>query len=275
MNPDRQQAIDYLRAPANGLWRWAEDGAVLVWRDGTTLAFREEIVQILEWLPPNGVPSFGAVVFLLAAGRGKVPAVSDIVPEPAVLRPEVPALQVTLLQTARKQMLAQIEAALAQLAKVSTLPNELSSGIRARCVLAEAVFEPAKAERHADARAIGRGLREPLSDAELTSTDLPELSGSYIRQIHIVAEGLKPHTAESLALRLRTGLDALPKEIDVALPTAERARRLIEELNRDREFGAVARAAKELMAAVRLPRRLGEREQLAIGGVADITNRGP
>src|SRR5205814_6824531 len=55
----------------------------------------------------------------------------------------------------------------------------------------------------------------------------------------------------------------------------ERARRLIEELSRDREFGAMARAARELMAAVRLPRRLGEREQLAIGGVADITNRGP
>jgi len=50
---------------------------------------------------------------------------------------------------------------------------------------------------------------------------------------------------------------------------------LIEELSRDRELGAVGRAARELMAAVRLPRRLGEREQLAMGGVADITNRGP
>src|SRR5262249_9146804 len=52
-------------------------------------------------------------------------------------------------------------------------------------------------------------------------------------------------------------------------------RRLIEDLSRDREYGAVARAARELMAAVRLPRRLAQREELAVGGVSDITNRGP
>src|SRR5439155_5673228 len=81
MNPDRQQAIDYLRAPAKGLWQWAENGAVLVWHDGTTIAFRQEISQILEWLAPNGLPSFGAIVFLLAACRGKVPKASDIITE--------------------------------------------------------------------------------------------------------------------------------------------------------------------------------------------------
>src|SRR5688572_19839925 len=274
MNPDRQQAIDYLRAPANGLWRWAENGAVLVWRDGSTIAFREEIVQILEWLAPNGLPSFGAIVFLLAACRGKVSSVSDIIGESKSAPSATKGYDATLLLTARQQLKAQLEAALAQLEKVSRLPSELNSGIRARCVLAEAVFEPARAERHVEARSVLRGL-SGLSDADLLDADWSGVSGSNIRQIHIVAEGLKLHTAESLALRLRTGLDSLPKEIDPDLPTAERARRLIEELSRDREFGSVARAARELMAAVRLPRRLGEREQLAIGGVADITNRGP
>ena len=46
MNPDRQHAINYLRAPANGFWRWAEGGQVLVWHDGSTIAFREEIIQL-------------------------------------------------------------------------------------------------------------------------------------------------------------------------------------------------------------------------------------
>ena len=78
MNPDRQQAIGYLRSPANGLWRWAENGAVLVWRDGATIAFREEILRVLEWLAPNGLPSFGAIALLLAACRGKVPVVAEI-----------------------------------------------------------------------------------------------------------------------------------------------------------------------------------------------------
>jgi hypothetical protein len=274
MNPDRQQASNYLRTPDN-LWRWTENGGVLVWRDGSTIAFREEILQILEWLAPNGLPSFGAIVFLLAACRGKVPSVTDIVAEAKTPLPKNMGDDATLLLSARQQLKAQLQAALTQLAKVAQLPAELNTGIKARCILAEAVFEPARTERHIEARAILLGLREPLSDAELTDSEQPSITGSYIRQIHIVAEGLKLHTAESLLLRLRTGLDALPKEIDADLPTAERACRLIEELSRDSEFGAVARAARELVAAVRLPRRLGERDQLAIGGVADITNRGP
>lgn len=275
MNPERQQAIDYLRAPADGLWRWAEDGVVVVWRDGSTVAFREELVQILEWLAPNGLPSFGAVVFLLAACRGKVPTVEDIVVESKAPLPTGMGKDAAVLLTARKQLRAQLDSALTQLKKVSRLPAELNAGIKARCVLAEAVFEPAKAERHVQAAAVLAGMKSPLSEADLLDPQLPSATGSYVRQIHIVAEGLRPHTAESLALRLRTGLDALPGEADVNLPTAERAQKLIEELSRDRDVGMVARAARELMAAVRLPRRLGERDELALGGVADITNRGP
>jgi hypothetical protein len=275
MNPDRQQALEYLRAPAGGLWHWAENGGVLVWHDGTTIAFREEVSQILEWLAPNELPSFGAIVFLLAACRGKVPAVTDIVTESKAPLPTGMGKDAAILLTARQQLKVQLEAALAQLAGVSRLPAEQISGIKAKCVLAEAVFELAKVARYVEARGVLHGLREPMMDAELVDPERPGVTGSYIRQIHIVAEGLKLHTPESLALRLATGLDSLPKGTDADVPTAERARRLIEELSRDREHGAVGRAARELMAAVRLPRRLGEREQLAIGGVADITNRGP
>lgn len=273
MNPDRQQALEYLRVPAGGLWHWAENGAVLVWRDGGTIAFREEIIQVLESLAPNGLPSFGAIVFLLAACRGKLPTVADIVQEhatPLLSSPDKNAM----LVTARSQLKVQLEAAIGQLARIPDFAASLNAGIQAKCVLAEAVFEAAKAERHVDARTVLRGMREPMSNADLSDPNRVGLSGSYVRQIHMVAEGLKWHTAESLDLRLRTGLDVLPKDVDANLPIAERAQKLIEELSRDREHGAVARAARDLMAAVRLPRRLGESDQLPIGGVSDITNRG-
>jgi hypothetical protein len=275
MNPDRQQAVEYLRVPPDGLWRWSENGAVLVWHDGSTIAFREEIVQIIEWLAPNGLPSFGAIVFLLAACRARVPGVSDIITISDTPLPAAAGKDAALLLSARDQLKAQLHSALSQLEKVSRLPGELNSGIKAKCILAEAVFEPAKVERYVEARAVLRGMRESMTDSELTEDGPAALRGSYIRQIHIVAQGLKLITPESLTLRQRTGLDSLPKESDANLPTAERARRLIEELSRDREYGPVGRAARELMAAVRLPRRLGERENLAIGGLADITNRGP
>lgn len=275
MNPDRQQAIQYLRGSSAGLWHWAENGGVLVWHDGSTVAFRQELIQIVEWLAPNGLPPFGALVFLLAACRGKLPALEDIpgaldVPPPPGVNPKA-----ALLPSFRFQFRAQLDDARAHLAKVAALPPELNSGLKARCLLAEAVFEPARAERYADARAVLRGWREPIGDAELNGADSADLGARYVRQIHLVAQGLKPHTAGSLALRLRTGLDALPKAAEAGLPAAEQARHLIEDLSRDLELGPLARAARELMAAVRLPRRLGERDQLPLGGVADITNRGP
>src|SRR5215467_445436 len=125
MNPERQHALEYLRAPKNGLWHWAENGAVLVWQDGTTIAFREEVVQILEWLAPNGLPSFGAIVLLLAACRGKVPAMSDIITTSGTPLPARMGGDAALLLTARKQLQAQLAAALEQLARVSQLPPEL------------------------------------------------------------------------------------------------------------------------------------------------------
>ena len=273
MNIPRQQTIDYLRAPADAEWRWADNAAAIVWRDGSTIAFREEIEKIIEWLAPNGLPPFGSIVHMLAAMRGKIPSASTLIFQPAKREPGQTAVQAELLFAARRQLRAQIEKDLSELTKIAELPKELRTGLQARCVLAEAVFETAKAERHVDARDVLAAINQTFTDAELTGNEAPQFGS--LRQVHIVAEGLKNHTVESLTLRTRTGLDALPKEIDEDLPISERARRLIEELSRQPETGALARAARELMAAVRLPRRLGEREQLAIGGVADITNRGP
>lgn len=275
MNPERQQAINYLRAPPNGPWRWAEEGSVVVWSDGTTVAFREEVAQILQWLAPNGLPPFGAIVLMLAACRGKFVPVPELLANSVALSIAQAQLKEAQLVTARQQMRAQFAADLAELEKVFGLPPGLNSGAKAKCVLAEAIFETAKVERFVVAEAVLSGMREVFSDAELNPSAYNTTEVNLIRQLHIVAEGLKTHTADSLALRIRTGLDALPEETTADLPVAERARRLIEDLSRDREYGAVARAARELMAAVRLPRRLAQREELAVGGISDITNRGP
>src|SRR3954462_4527095 len=167
MNADRQQAITYLRAPANGPWRWVEDGTVLIWSDGSTLAFREEITQILQWLAPNGLPPFGAIALMLAACRGKLPPVAAFLDDPKAPLSAQLGAKAALLLTARHQLAAQLQAALVELGKISKLPPELNSGIKAKCVLAEAIFETAKVERFIEAAAVLNGLRDPLTDAEL------------------------------------------------------------------------------------------------------------
>src|SRR5690349_8469046 len=106
MNPARQAAIKYLIAPANGLWRWAENGKVLTWHDGTTIAFREEIQLILERLGTGGFPPFGAIVFMLAACRGKFATVEELMPGPAALLSPAEGANVAAVMSARLQRMA-------------------------------------------------------------------------------------------------------------------------------------------------------------------------
>ena len=52
-------------------------------------------------------------------------------------------------------------------------------------------------------------------------------------------------------------------------------RQLIARLQDDEELGGLARIARHMMAAIHLPRAISDREDLPVGGVSDISNRGP
>ena len=69
MDDAQTWAVAYLGAQGRVPWLWADDGDVLVWKDGTTVAFRQEIELVLQQLQPRGLPPFGAVVLLLGACR--------------------------------------------------------------------------------------------------------------------------------------------------------------------------------------------------------------
>ena len=68
MSRERQEARAYLLPSGMSPWNWVDDGAVLAWRDGTTVVFREELIQVLETFGDRQLPAFGAMVLLLAAG---------------------------------------------------------------------------------------------------------------------------------------------------------------------------------------------------------------
>jgi len=276
MSLERQRAVQYLRAEPDSAWRWAEDGQVVVWHDGATITFKAEIQLLLEGLAPHGLPPFGAVVLVLAACREKLPA-----PPQTATATKSSQLNFNLDQSAaavviealRGRAQSQFAERLEQLKKIPALPAELRSGPQARANLLQAIFENVRKERTVEAQEILRGMAGPLRAEELIEES--STGTSTLSHLHLIGQGLKQHSAETLRLRMRTGLDALPTPSSLVLPPAERARQLIDELSKEREHGVVARAARDLMAAVRLPRRLAEREQLPLGGVADITNRGP
>lgn len=253
-------ALSYLRGPSGGPWKWSDQAAVITWSDQGTVAFREEIRLVLEALAAQGLPPFGAVVLLLAACRNRVPDEAQILSKAKIGDGKA----------------SQLRLALDQLARVSRMPGELNTGTRARCLLAEAVFEASPEARRTAAAPVLEALQHPLDDMALAEGG----PGDLMRDVFLVARGLRSLTSESLALRLRTGLDALPRPAEPAksgrreVPTSDRTRSWLEELGRDSELGSVARAARDLMAALRLPRRLGGELEMAAGGVADLSQRG-
>jgi hypothetical protein len=292
-------AIPYFSAHDTRLWYWTDDGDVIAWSvDGTTIAFREEVAFVLEWLVPHGWPPFFALVWLLAACRSNLPrSYGDI----GFLN----FLDASAREDAKIQRrLREINAVVADgLDAIVRLPADLRASLKAKAVLAEVVFGPsstladATAQRNvAEMKAllakmdVGHSLVPTgdaaqrsaavdllrsgvLTDAVLNDTCSPP--PDYRRAWLALHDGLAAVARESLETRMRTGLDALPGPAELPdLPPSLRVRALIEQLRDEPEYAGFARLARDFMAALQLPRRLSEPDEMPIGGFADLANRG-
>ncbi len=296
-----QRTLAYFQSGQSDPWRWTENGKVLVWADGTTVAFREEIAEILETLASGGLPPFPAVMVLLGACRGKFPQSAhpglQVLGEdagygvpplalPAKAGAPSPPRQLFLRpwNDAANQEFSEF---LARLRALHQLPAELRNSPRAKANLIEAVFEICPERRIHPARDIIRVFREgqPLEEvlnhpgANLKTDILPALNRGetdkkWISNLLFLHHRLKELSPEKLALRMQTGLDELPEETELELKPAERVRQLLAQLQNDPEHEGLAKVTRDVMAALYLPRSLSEMDELALGGFSDITNRG-
>lgn len=265
MNHAARQTLDYFRVAPGSVWKWEEEGRVLAWEDGTTLAFREELDVILARLAPQGLPPFAALVILLAASRGKF----------------LPPSASTPSQNPREQLLGVLQdrgqaAVSAELTKLSDLPPELLHSAQGKAFLAATIFEGHHSGLSIAASEQIAADPDLWDEAELNSPAPGARPIDWKAILWMAASGLRHHTRESLLLRLRTGLDARPQAVTtVELPPDQRVRRLLGELSQEPEHAGLARVARDLMAAIRLPTALAEPDELAPGGASGLGNRGP
>ena len=271
-------ALTYLRTGSGEPWRWTEEGGVLTWTaDGGTVVFRDELLSILEWLAPHGLPAFPALAMLLAACRGRTMPLDELI-GPAESVTSRPGGDAAKLAAVRVLFRARCAAILESLGDLEGWPRDVLASARAKAALAEAVFERGEAWVHspAQAREIIKGLRHGL----LTEAALNRPTGRRLAAVATLQAlaGLEHVDPAALDRRLRTGLEdtlaAAPLPPEVFRPPAELARQLMDQLQRDPVHAGLARAARDLLAALSLPRRLPEPDDAAMGGVADVANRG-
>lgn len=124
-----------------------------------------------------------------------------------------------------------------------------------------------------------RAILQILTAGPTTDLIKPRSTGARIENVkRSVADaflrGLAKVDAERLLLRFKVGLDVLPGPAPDDLMPPARARALITSLLDDEELGGLARAARRLIGAVHLPHHVSEQQDLPLGGVSDLANRG-
>ena len=264
---DSASARRYLAPFTSSPWRWDDGGEVIAWLDGQTIAFRAEVEGVLARLAPHGLPPFSALVLLLAACRDGWRGESNRLSAVAGL--------VTTLE--RRDFPEWLGKLFLELDALHALPVELRTTPSAKADLAEVVFEECQTRTSLEeTEAVRWAISSYLApDVLAPQADLPSGLDGMLRDLRCLHEGLEKLDAEKLKLRRRTGLDQLVQPADVDLPPADMARRLIARLDQDPELGGIARIARQLLAALHLPRSLSDHEDLPVGGVSDISNRGP
>lgn len=255
-------AREYFRQPEPRFWEWDDDA--IVWCSHSTIVFREELRRIVERLAPDGLPRFTSLLLLLAACRD---GWSRSRLDQVLYREQT--------SHAESPHLSGFDDLIAGLDALHRLPAELRTSVEAKSALAEIVFEGCRAVGPKDAYSVAAVLSLPPT---------PEIFRNEIRR------GNRPHVAAALVamraglsrvdearlrLRLRTGLDQLIEPAEVVAPPPLGLREFVLQLRDDAELGGLGRLACELMAAVQLPRALGRPDELPVGGVSDLSNRGP
>lgn len=252
------QANWYLTPPIKAFWNWSEDGEAVVWTENNqTIAFRPELATILRRHISKGLPPFGSLLLLVAACRDSWGT--------AARRSDKSALQELMGEKFH------------QLNNIRGIPSELRTGAAAKAELSAMIFEtvggrtsPAVAEAVVDALDHGLALEQVRQDDPF----LPTSSQLQLSEYMLLWEGLQRFDVEAFKLRLETGLEELTAPAEVEEPLATRIRKLFDQLQNDEEFTGLVRMARNLLAMVSLPRPLVQPDEIPVGGVSDIANRG-
>ncbi|MEI8020117.1 MAG: hypothetical protein WCH39_18075, partial [Schlesneria sp.] len=268
MDKNFDAALQYLMPPKGSFWRWDDQGAVIVWSNGSTIAFREELATVLKRLAPKGLPALDAVLLLIASTRAYWQADST------KLRQYLCVSHSTSLPGFSGTTLFQ------SLDEVHRLPDRLTRPLDAKGDIAAIVFEAAPRcvsveVSTAVCNILDQKLNYAISKIMRFGHARDQTTNSLLRDCEPLKRALEGLNAESIDLWRRTGLWAVPKPAPIDVPVEHLSpRSFLLQLADDDEFAGLSRLARNLAAVIQLPRAMTDTDELPIGGVSDITNRG-
>lgn len=271
--------LGYFCAPPGHFWTWHGEfrsamGSVL----GNFFGSRDTLVDLLEALAPEGLPPLGAVVLVNAAAQ--------TVWDGVIIHTELQhACDVWKSGEPLPSTLASLWMHAARgLDAISKLPNDLKNGAAKR-VLVRTIFEGAFNRLPPDlSREILDEFRSTPS-LEPFMQRAPDINGQarLLRDLSALAKAFDRLPPSQLENRLRTGIDGdfsdqvqLPlEELAKDPPSIEVPDDLLSALEEEGgQLAQVAGVARRLSAILHVPKPVWQQDDLPVGGVSDITNRG-
>ena len=271
MDKNFEEALRYLMPPTGSFWRWDDQGTVVVWSSGSTIAFREELAKVLKRLAPGGLPAIDAVLLLIAATRAYWETDSVKLRQYLSRSSLLPLPGITIDPTTRL---------FRGLDLVHKLPERLTRTPDAKGDIAAIVFEAAprwvSAEvAHVVCEVLDKKLNYAVGSLTRSEGARNQTTNSLLHDCEPLKRGLDGLTADAIDLWRRTGLLSEPKPALNDSPADQLSTRtLLLNLANDEEFAGLSRLARNLAAVVSLPRTITDTDELPMGGVSDITNRG-
>ena len=262
----------YATPPASYFWKWSGDGSAIEWPDGQTLAFSQEILTILTSLAEQGgIPPLGSLLLIHAASSGQLDHFRKTSQQLIENHPDE-------FTSPESQTL--IAAVTHSLEVITELPADLRSGTRAKAQLCHTLFHRSTwAHQDERARLIVQDLLAEPNASWHHENSHTDFSQRFLRDTSALIKATAGLTTESLEHLIRTGLEF--PELSAAsfdenlAPETEYSRSLLEQLaGAGPELSALAGIARQVIGLISLPQPATKNNDLPIGGVADIVNRG-
>ena len=265
MSSHEHAARQYLSPAGSAFWKWSDDGEVIEWVGGGTIVFRAQLRQIIAAIGPDGLPPLSSLLMMIAGCR------SDWRGSPGHTGRFSKILAVAI-QSPGFEWLRDL---VWKLDAVSSLPETRRGTTSGRTTLARAVFESAKKTVSPPVAAAIADLLKGNSKKLFQGRSDEYTAFSWKSDLQLLSRCFDTVDFDRLDEFERTGTDLLPQPADIDEPEFTSIRQLLGSIENDEELAGLASLARHVMAGLSLPRPISEPDEIPVGGVSDITNRGP
>ncbi|MEM9941263.1 MAG: hypothetical protein AAF939_06700 [Planctomycetota bacterium] len=275
----RRLARSYLTPPKSSFWKLSDDLTAVDWITGAPIAFHAELVAVLEPMVEVGLPNWESILLIMAATSDRWQNISGIESNETFVTPRDLLAQImgeSLLENPHIQ--STFDEVLDRLGRLRNLDNDVRLSVPAKRTLMESIFSNEKQNRLSPeiSKEVISLLQShfPFDDCDSKTHSRDTL----LAAINELSQNSIHLNSQQLRLRRETGFDEviLPSNqpVDDLSPTNEVAAQLIADLHHDELFAGIARVANHLKTAITIPRKMKRTDDLALGGVTDIANRG-